>query len=137
MGVVSCIRSPHHGSANASVPLICRVFQRGVALLPARLQGQTRVSGSDNAQSVGQVIVSGVTGRGSARVDGFGMYEWANHIPMRGFQTAQTAQTMDGVPLGDMTYGTFNGLGVGPLTRGTSRRWVRMGTPPPATINRC
>jgi len=41
------------------------------------------------------------------------MYEWANRITMRGFQTAQIGQTMDGVPLGDMSYGNFNGLGIG------------------------
>ena len=46
-------------------------------------------------------------------VDGFGMYEWANRITMRGFQSAQIGQTMDGVPLGDMSYGNFNGLGIG------------------------
>lgn len=45
--------------------------------------------------------------------DGFGMYEWANRITIRGFQSAQIGQTMDGVPLGDMSYGNFNGLGVG------------------------
>jgi iron complex outermembrane receptor protein len=46
-------------------------------------------------------------------VDGFGMYEWSNRITMRGFQTAQIGQTMDGVPLGDMSYGNWNGLGIG------------------------
>ena len=46
-------------------------------------------------------------------VDGFGMYEWSNRITMRGFQTAQIGQTMDGIPLGDMSYGNWNGLGVG------------------------
>ncbi len=45
--------------------------------------------------------------------DGFGMYEWANRITMRGFQTQQIGQTFDGVPLGDMSYGNFNGLGIG------------------------
>src|SRR5262249_24536169 len=45
--------------------------------------------------------------------DGLGMYEWSNRITMRGFQTQQIGQTMDGIPLGDMSYGNFNGLGVG------------------------
>ena len=45
--------------------------------------------------------------------DGFGMYEWSNRITMRGFQTQQIGQTMDGIPLGDMSYGNFNGLGIG------------------------
>ncbi|MCZ8204373.1 TonB-dependent receptor [Gemmatimonas sp.] len=100
----------------------------------------------DSAQALGKVVVTGVTGRGSARaasavdtsvlkqnvpgtsalkvieripgvnmqsVDGFGMYEWSNRITMRGFQSAQIGQTMDGIPLGDMSYGNWNGLGVG------------------------
>jgi iron complex outermembrane receptor protein len=100
----------------------------------------------DTAQSLGTVLVTGVTGRGSARsastvdssllrqtapgtsalktiervpgvnmqsVDGFGMYEWSNRITMRGFQTGQIGQTMDGIPLGDMSYGNWNGLGIG------------------------
>ena len=45
--------------------------------------------------------------------DGLGMYEWSNRITMRGFQTQQIGQTMDGIPLGDMSYGNFNGLGIG------------------------
>lgn len=117
-----------------------------VVLLPSLAHGQTRPTARDSAQSLGKVVVTGVTGRGSARaaavvdsselkraapgtsalkvieklpgvniqgVDGFGMYEWANRITMRGFQTAQIGQTMDGIPLGDMSYGNFNGLGIG------------------------
>ncbi|HYW49975.1 MAG TPA: TonB-dependent receptor [Gemmatimonadaceae bacterium] len=100
----------------------------------------------DSAQTLGRVVVTDVTGRGSSRsasavdttvlrstapgtsalkavervpgvnmqsVDGFGMYEWSNRITMRGFQSAQIGQTMDGIPLGDMSYGNWNGLGVG------------------------
>lgn len=100
----------------------------------------------DSAQQMGKILVTGVTGRGSARAaavvdsgalrsaapgtsalkvierlpgvnmqsaDGYGMYEWSNRITMRGFQTQQIGQTMDGIPLGDMSYGNFNGLGIG------------------------
>ena len=100
----------------------------------------------DSAQALGKIVVTGVTGRGSARsassvdsavlkqmapgtsalkiiervpgvnmqsADGFGMYEWSNRITMRGFQSAQIGQTMDGIPLGDMSYGNWNGLGIG------------------------
>lgn len=45
--------------------------------------------------------------------DPWGQYEWANRITMRGFQTQQIGQTFDGLPLGDMSYGNFNGLGIG------------------------
>ena len=95
----------------------------------------------DSAQEMGKIVVTGVTGRGSARAagvvdsgalrsvapgtsalkvierlpgvnmqsaDGYGMYEWSNRITMRGFQTQQIGQTMDGIPLGDMSYGNFS-----------------------------
>ena len=45
--------------------------------------------------------------------DPWGSYEWANSISIRGFETRQIGQTFDGLPLGDMSYGNFNGLGVG------------------------
>ncbi|MEO6526838.1 MAG: TonB-dependent receptor [Gemmatimonadaceae bacterium] len=45
--------------------------------------------------------------------DPWGAYEWANRVTMRGFQTQQIGQTFDGLPLGDMSYGNFNGLGIG------------------------
>lgn len=44
--------------------------------------------------------------------DPWGAYEWSTRITIRGFQTAQIGQTLDGLPLGDMSYGNFNGLGV-------------------------
>ncbi|MCA2987096.1 MAG: TonB-dependent receptor [Gemmatimonas sp.] len=116
-----------------------------LTISPFTLFAQAAVT-RDSAQSLGKVVVTGVTGRGSARaasvvdtavlkqtapgtnalkaieripgvnmqsVDGFGMYEWSNRITMRGFQSAQIGQTMDGIPLGDMSYGNWNGLGVG------------------------
>ena len=45
--------------------------------------------------------------------DPWGSYEWANSITIRGFGTRQIGQTFDGLPLGDMAYGNFNGLGIG------------------------
>ncbi len=41
-----------------------------------------------------------------------GSYEWSNRVTIRGFQTSQIGQTFDGITLGDMSYGNFNGLGV-------------------------
>jgi len=45
--------------------------------------------------------------------DPFGLYEWATRITMRGFQSSQVGQTFDGITLGDMSYGNFNGLSIG------------------------
>jgi iron complex outermembrane receptor protein len=44
--------------------------------------------------------------------DAFGAYEWSTRISLRGFNQNQLGFTLDGVPLGDMSYGNFNGLHV-------------------------
>ena len=42
--------------------------------------------------------------------DAFGAYEWSTRISIRGFNQNQLGFTLDGVPLGDMSYGNHNGL---------------------------
>ena len=42
--------------------------------------------------------------------DPFGVYEWSTRISLRGFNQNQLGFTLDGVPLGDMSYGNVNGL---------------------------
>ena len=42
--------------------------------------------------------------------DPFGAYEWSTRITLRGFNQNQLGFTLDGVPLGDMSYGNVNGL---------------------------
>lgn len=42
--------------------------------------------------------------------DAFGNYEWSTRITIRGFSQNQLGFTLDGIPLGDMTYGNHNGL---------------------------
>ena len=42
--------------------------------------------------------------------DSFGAYEWAERISVRGFSQNQLGFTLDDVPLGDMSYGNWNGL---------------------------
>lgn len=42
--------------------------------------------------------------------DPYGTYEWSSRIVVRGFNQSQMGYTLDGVPLGDMTYGNHNGL---------------------------
>ncbi|RVT41837.1 TonB-dependent receptor [Sphingobium algorifonticola] len=42
--------------------------------------------------------------------DAFGAYEWSTRISLRGFNQNQLGFTLDGVPLGDMSYGNHNGL---------------------------
>lgn len=42
--------------------------------------------------------------------DAFGAYEWSTRISLRGFNQNQLGFTLDGVPLGDMSYANVNGL---------------------------
>ena len=42
--------------------------------------------------------------------DPFGAYEWSTRVSIRGFNQNQLGFTLDGIPLGDMSYGNNNGL---------------------------
>jgi iron complex outermembrane receptor protein len=42
--------------------------------------------------------------------DPYGSYEWAVRISVRGFNQNQLGFTLDEIPLGDMSYGNWNGL---------------------------
>ena len=42
--------------------------------------------------------------------DPFGSYEWAERVSIRGFNQNQLGFTLDGIPLGDASYGNVNGL---------------------------
>jgi iron complex outermembrane receptor protein len=42
--------------------------------------------------------------------DPYGSYEWSTRVTVRGFNQNRIGFTLDGVPLGDMTYGNHNGL---------------------------
>jgi len=42
--------------------------------------------------------------------DPFGNYEWSTRISLRGFNQNRIGFTLDGIPLGDMSYGNNNGV---------------------------
>lgn len=42
--------------------------------------------------------------------DPFGAYEWSTSISLRGFNQNRLGYTLDGIPLGNMSYGNSNGL---------------------------
>ncbi len=48
--------------------------------------------------------------------DPFGAYEWSTRITLRGFNQNQLGFTLDGLPLGDMSYGNTNGLHISRAT---------------------
>ena len=54
--------------------------------------------------------ISKLPGVNFQSADAFGAYEWSARISLRGFNQNQLGFTLDGVPLGDMSYGNYNGL---------------------------
>ncbi len=60
--------------------------------------------------STGIKLIESLPGVNYTAADPFGAYEWAVNINIRGFQKDQLGYTLDGVPLGDMSYGNYNGL---------------------------
>ena len=55
-------------------------------------------------------IISKLPGVSFQSSDPYGAYEWSTRISVRGFNQNQLGFTLDGVPLGDMSYGNHNGL---------------------------
>ncbi len=55
-------------------------------------------------------LIESLPGVNYTAADPFGAYEWAVNINIRGFQKDQLGYTLDGIPLGDMSYGNYNGL---------------------------
>lgn len=42
--------------------------------------------------------------------DPFGTYEWSTQVTLHGFDQSRLGHTLDGIPLGNMSYGVTNGL---------------------------
>ncbi len=55
-------------------------------------------------------IIAKLPGVSFQSADPYGAYEWSTRITVRGFNQNQLGFTLDGVPLGDMSYGNHNGL---------------------------
>jgi iron complex outermembrane receptor protein len=55
-------------------------------------------------------VMSKLPGVSFQSADPFGAYEWSTRISIRGFNQNQLGFTLDGIPLGDMSYGNHNGL---------------------------
>ena len=80
--------------------------------------GQSRQVQSVTAKDIGLLTpgssplkaVEKLPGVNFQSADAFGAYEWAVRISLRGFNQNQLGFTLDGVPLGDMSYGNVNGL---------------------------
>jgi len=55
-------------------------------------------------------VLSKLPGVNFNSADTYGAYEWGSRISIRGFNQNQLGFTLDGVPLGDMSYRNYNGL---------------------------
>jgi iron complex outermembrane receptor protein len=81
-------------------------------------QGQTRQVQSLNAEQLTQFpagtsplkSIEKLPGVNFQSADPYGAYEWSTRIVVRGFNQNQMGFTLDGVPLGDMSYANHNGL---------------------------
>lgn len=81
-------------------------------------QGQTRqvqsVSTSDMKNEAAGTsalkVLEKLPGVHFTSSDPWGSYEWSTRFNVRGFSQQQMGFTLDGVPLGDMSYGNNNGL---------------------------
>lgn len=81
-------------------------------------QGQSRQVQTINATQI-EVLAAGssplravekLPGVSFQSADAFGAYEWSTRVAIRGFDQSRLGFTLDGVPLGDMSYGNYNGL---------------------------
>ena len=81
-------------------------------------QGQSRQVQTLNSEAIGLQAagtsalkaIDKLPGVTFQSADAFGAYEWSTRISIRGFNQNQLGFTLDGVPLGDMSYGNHNGL---------------------------
>ena len=80
--------------------------------------GQVRQTAAVNDQIIaiatpgtsGLKAIERLPGVSFQSADPLGNYEWSARISIRGFNQNQLGFTLDGVPLGDMSYGNHNGL---------------------------
>ena len=81
-------------------------------------RGETRQVQSITARQIEQLpagtsplkAIENFPGVNFQAADPYGAYEWSTRITVRGFNQNRMGFTLDGVPLGDMTYGNHNGL---------------------------
>jgi iron complex outermembrane receptor protein len=84
------------------------VFAKGIARQTQTI-GHARIMQAAPGTSPIKVLAM-LPGVNYQSADAFGAYEWATRISVRGFSQNQMGFTLDDVPLGDMSYGNWNGL---------------------------
>jgi iron complex outermembrane receptor protein len=108
-GLPALAQQPATGpAADASQLEEVVIFARGVA----RQQQQVTAEQIDYLPAGTSPLkaIEKLPGVNFQSADPFGSYEWSTRIVVRGFNQNQMGFTLDGVPLGDMSYGNHNGL---------------------------
>ncbi|MFT5588139.1 MAG: iron complex outermembrane receptor protein [Bradyrhizobium sp.] len=106
--VLQALALSAHAQVAAPAPEVVTVFG----------QGQTRqlqkLTSADLAQALPGTsplkTLEKLPGVSFQSADPFGAYEWSTRFSVRGFNQNQMGFTLDGIPLGDMSYGNNNGL---------------------------
>ena len=117
-GAVFSLGSAVQAQTTAPSPAVTQLAMAEEAEIVVFGRGQVRqvaeVSQVDLRQTVAGaspfVAIQKLPGVNFQSADPFGVYEWSTRISLRGFNQNQLGFTLDGVPLGDMSYGNTNGL---------------------------
>jgi iron complex outermembrane receptor protein len=108
------VSAPAADAADAAAPVDAADQGEIVVLGFGRSRQIQSVTGAEIARLVPGTsplkAISKLPGVNFQAADAFGAYEWATRISVRGFNQNQLGFTLDGVPLGDMSYGNVNGL---------------------------
>ncbi len=116
--LLSCAAFASASAAAQSQPAIDTAAPEAVEEIIIFGRGETRqvseIAQSDLAlQAPGTSALKAIEklpGVNFQSADPFGAYEWSTRISLRGFNQNQLGFTLDGIPLGDMSYGNTNGL---------------------------
>ena len=95
---------PHNAIADATVTILGQGSARQAQELSAEELAQA-MPGTNPL-----LALSKLPGVHFQAADAHGLYEWSTRFSVRGFNQSQLGFTLDGVPLGDMSYSNNNGL---------------------------
>ncbi len=117
MGVaaLAAFAAPQAYAQTATAPVTPEAADEAIVVIG---QGQVRQGQTLDAEVLATLpagtspirLVQRLPGVAVSGADTFGAYEWAARINIRGFSQNQLGFTLDGVPLGDMSYANHNGL---------------------------
>ena len=107
-----------HAQAQTQMPAAAQEPAAAPGVITVFGQGQTRQVQNITRDDIAKALpgasplktLEKLPGVSFQSADPFGAYEWSTRFSVRGFNQNQLGFTLDGVPLGDMSYGNNNGL---------------------------